>query len=97
MFSASFHLHTNNYQHSWKWLVINPYHYVDVYILCIYSRVDGLDLVLKSHQQLSFVLLEMSITVPKSASPQFFSVCITSMLCGRRISSIYWSLHSTDL
>ena len=30
----------------WKWSVINPYHYVDVYILCIYAEVDGLNLVL---------------------------------------------------
>ena len=51
MFSPLFHLHTNIYQHSWKWLVINPYHYVDAYILCIYAGVDGLDLVLKSRQQ----------------------------------------------
>ena len=51
VFSAFFHLHTNNYQHSWKWSVINPYHYVNVYILCIYVVVDGLDLVLKSRQQ----------------------------------------------
>ena len=28
-----------------------PYHYVDVYILCIYAEVDGLNLVLSSHQQ----------------------------------------------
>jgi len=52
VFSPLFHLHTNIYQHSWKWLVINPYHYVDVYILCIYAGVDGLNLVLKSRQQL---------------------------------------------
>jgi len=53
VFSPLFHLHTNIYQHSWKWSVINPYHYVDVYILCIYAGVDGLNLVLKSHQQLA--------------------------------------------
>ena len=29
----------------------NPYHYINVYILCIYAGVDGLDLVLKSRQQ----------------------------------------------
>ena len=52
MFSALFHLHTNIYQHSWKWLVINPYHYVNDYILCIYAGVDGLDLVLKGRQLL---------------------------------------------
>ena len=51
MFSPLFHLHTNNYQHSWKWSVINPYHYVDVYSLCNYAGVDGLNLVLKSRQQ----------------------------------------------
>ena len=50
MFSRLILLHTNIYQHSWKWLVINPYHYVNVYILCIYVGVDGLDLVLKSRQ-----------------------------------------------
>ena len=50
MFSLLFHMHTNNFQHSWKWSVINPYHYVNVYILCIYAGVDGLDLVLKSRQ-----------------------------------------------
>ena len=50
MFSALFLLHTNIYQQSWKWSVINPYHYVNVYILCIYVGVDGLDLVLKSRQ-----------------------------------------------
>jgi len=59
VFSPLFHLHTNNYQHSWKWSVINPYHYVDVCISCVYAGVDGLDLVLSSRQQLfinSFVL-----------------------------------------
>ena len=49
--SPLIHLYTNIYQHSWKWSVINPYHYVDAYILCIYAGVDGLDLVLKSRQQ----------------------------------------------
>jgi len=52
VFSALFHLHTNIYQHSWKWLVINPYHYVDVYILCICVGVDDLNLVLKSRQHM---------------------------------------------
>ena len=52
MFSPLFHLHTNNYQHSWKWLVINPYHYVDICISCVYAGVDVLNLVLKSRQQL---------------------------------------------
>ena len=28
----------------------NPYHYINVYILCIYAGVDGLDLVLESRQ-----------------------------------------------
>ena len=51
VFSPLIHLHTNIYQHSWKWLVINPYHYVDVYILYIYAGVDGLKLVLSSRQQ----------------------------------------------
>ena len=51
VFSLLIHLHTNIYQHSWKWSVINPYHYVDVYILCIYAGVDGLILVLKNRQQ----------------------------------------------
>jgi len=49
-FHPYFHLHTNIYQHSWKWLVINPYQYVNAYILCIYAEVDGLYLVLKSRQ-----------------------------------------------
>ena len=59
VFSPLFHLHTNIYQHSRKWLVINPYHYVDIYISCIYAGVDGLDLILKSCQQSTiwFVLL----------------------------------------
>ena len=52
VFSPLFHLHTTIYQHSWKWSVINPYHYVDAHILCIYAGVDGLDLILKSRQQL---------------------------------------------
>ena len=38
VFSPLIHLHTNIYQHSWKWSLINPYHYVDVYVLCIYAR-----------------------------------------------------------
>ena len=48
VFSPLIHLHTNIYQHLWKWLEINPYHYVDVYLLCIYVGFDGLKLVLKS-------------------------------------------------
>jgi len=44
-------MHTNIYQHSGKWSVINPYHYVDVYILCNYVGVDNLNLLLKSRQQ----------------------------------------------
>ena len=50
MFSPLIHLHTNIYQHSWKWSVISPYHYVDVYILCVCTGVDSLKLVLSSHQ-----------------------------------------------
>ena len=34
-----------------KWSVINPYHYVDAHILCIYAGVDGLNSILKSRQQ----------------------------------------------
>ena len=52
VFSPLIHQHTNIYQHSWKWSVINPYHYVDVCISCVYAGVDGLNLVLKSRQQL---------------------------------------------
>ena len=51
VFSALFHLHTNNYQHLWKWSVINPYHYVDVSVLCVYAGIDGAELILKHHQQ----------------------------------------------
>ena len=51
VFSLLFHLHTNIYQHSWKKSVINPYHYVDVYISCVYAGVDCLNLVLSSRQQ----------------------------------------------
>ena len=55
VFLALFHLHTNSYQHSWKWSVINPYHYVDVCISCVYAGVDGLNLVLKSRQQQYYI------------------------------------------
>ena len=51
VFSPLFHLHTNIYQHLWKWLVINPYHYVGIYLLPIYAGFDDLKLVLKSRQQ----------------------------------------------
>jgi hypothetical protein len=37
----------------WKWLVINPYHYVGVYLLCIYVGFDCLKLILKSCQHRS--------------------------------------------
>jgi len=49
--SPLIYLHTNIYQHLWKWSVINPYHYVDIHLLCIYEGFDGLNLVLKRHQQ----------------------------------------------
>ena len=45
------HLHTNSHQHLWKWLVINPYHLVDACLSSVYARIDGLKLVIKSHQQ----------------------------------------------
>ena len=60
VFSPLIYQHTNIYQHSWKWSVINPYHYVDVYISCVYAGVDGLDLVLSSRQQCTVSLANMA-------------------------------------
>jgi len=79
VFSPLFHLHTNIYQHSWKWSVIDPYHYVDIYILCIYAGVDALNLVVKSRQQNATIFkggcwryppLEMLFLGTPSAAPK---------------------------
>ena len=51
VFSSLIHMHRNIHQHSWNWSVINPYDYVDVYILFFYAGVDSLNLVLKGRQQ----------------------------------------------
>jgi len=51
VFSPLIDLHTNIYQHLWKWLVINHYHWVDVHLLCIYVVIDGPNLVFKRREQ----------------------------------------------
>jgi hypothetical protein len=77
VFSPLIHLHTNIYQHSWKWSVINPYHYVDAHILCIYAGVDGLDLILKSRQQWTYL--------PLSLRDRKLSLC-----CNTATTKMWW-------
>ena len=45
------HLHTNIHQQSWKLLEINPTTMLDVSHLWFYAGIDGVILVLNSHQQ----------------------------------------------
>jgi hypothetical protein len=57
VFSVLLHLHTNIYEHSWKWLVINLCHQIDVHLLSIYAGFDSLKLVFRNRQQSLSVLV----------------------------------------